>query len=111
MQEWMRKHRRLLYFFIFVFIGVPMVLFFGMPSLRGRGGSQQEYSDAVIAKVGNIPILESEFRQQLDAVAARRTQSGTERPTYQELDKDGTATRVVEQLTDAALIKIKEQQK
>lgn len=108
MQEWMRKHRRLIMFFILLFIGVPMVIFLGMPSIQP---STETAEDSVIAKVGNIPILESEFRRRLDAMAAQRTQQGVERPTYQELDADGTATRVLEQLTDAALVRIKEQQR
>jgi hypothetical protein len=108
MQEWMRKHRRLIMFFILLFIGVPMVIFLGMPSIQP---STETAEDNVIAKVGNIPIMESEFRQRLDAMAAQRTQQGMERPTYQELDADGTATRVLEQLTDAALVRIQEQQR
>jgi len=114
MQEWMRKHRRIIFTFIFAFIGIPMVIFL-IPMGGSRGGrgqdSRQTQRDTVIAQVGGIPITEAEYRQRLDALAAQRAQQGMERPTYEELDKDGTATRALEQLTDAALIKLQEKKR
>lgn len=113
MQEWMRKHRRIIFTFIFAFIGVPMVIFL-IPMGGGRRGGQdprQTQSESVIAQVGGIPITEAEYRQRLDALAAQRAQQGMGRPTYEELEKDGTATRALEQLTDAALIKLQEKKR
>src|SRR5690606_719648 len=51
-----------------------------------------------------VPVLESELRQNLSAVAAQRAGAG-ERPTYAELDADGTAAEVLEQMVSAALIR------
>ncbi len=109
MQEWMRKHRRLIMFFILVFIGVPMVIFFGMPSGAPNRDAGQ---DNVIARVGNVPITESQFRRRLDAMAEQRAnQQQTGRPSYRELDEDGTVQRVVEQMIDAALITMKAEER
>ncbi|MCK5863038.1 MAG: SurA N-terminal domain-containing protein, partial [Candidatus Hydrogenedentes bacterium] len=105
----MRKHRRLFMFFILLFIGVPMVIFLGMPSMRQ---STKTVEDNVIAKVGGVPIMESEFRKRLDAIAAQRAKQGGDRPTYRDLDADGTTVSgVLEQITDAALVKIQEQKR
>ena len=108
MQEWMRKHRRIIMFFILVFIGVPMVIFFGMP--RGQQGPG-DIQDNVIAQVGNVPITEAEFRQRLDALAAQRAHPERGRPSYRDLDADGSVQRVIEQLVDTALIKMREQER
>lgn len=108
MQDWMRKHRRLIMFFVLIFICIPFIFMFGMPS---GSNPRQAPEDSVVATVGGVPIMESEFRRQLDATAgARRGQDG-ERPSYQELDKDGTVQRVLENMVDSALIKLQEQQR
>lgn len=110
MQDWMRKHRRLIMFFILVFICFPFVFMWGNPGRRRRD-THQSSEEVVVAQVGSVPIKESEFRRSLEsAVASRRGQNG-ESPTYQELDADGTVQRIIENLVDAALIKIEEQQR
>ncbi|NLN92405.1 MAG: hypothetical protein GX130_03720 [Candidatus Hydrogenedens sp.] len=108
MQNWMRKHRRLIFFFIFIFIGIPFVFMWGKPS--SRPGSTPADSP-VVAQVGGIPITESEFRRALDAQSSSRSQQSGERPTYAELDRDGTAQSVLEQLVDTSLLRLRSSQR
>ena len=103
MQEWMRKHRRLFFIVIFLFIGVPMVFFFGLPSSsrnRRMAGEDRE-----VIRVGNVPVMESEFRRQLDATARMIAQmQGGERPSNEELQRMGMVTRVTDQLVNSTLL-------
>lgn len=108
MQDWMRKHRRLIMFFILIFIGIPFVFMYGVPAMRS---AQEAHQDNVIAQVGGVPLMESEFRRNLEAAASARARANGERPTYQELDADGTVQRVLEQMIDTALVKIQEQER
>lgn len=109
MQDWMHKHRRIIMYFILVFICVPFVFMFGMPS--SCGGRSQEVQDRIVAQVGEIPIMESEFRRSLDRAIAMRRGQGGETPTYRELDQDGTVQRVLENLVDAALVRLLDAQR
>lgn len=108
MQNWMRKHRRLIFFFIFIFIGIPFVFMWGKPASQ-PGGTPAD--SPVLAQVGGVPIKESDFRRALDAASATRTQQGGERPTYAELDRDGTAQAVLEQLVDTSLLRLRASQR
>ncbi len=101
MQNFMRKHRRAILVFILVFIAVPFIFVFGNPWRPGQ--ADHTFQDNAIATVGEIPIMASEYRQQLDA-AAQRAARGGERPTYAELAADGTADDVFERLVDQAFI-------
>ncbi|MBW7863973.1 MAG: hypothetical protein GX580_16650 [Candidatus Hydrogenedens sp.] len=108
MQDFMRKHRKIILGFILLVIGVPMVFFFGMPSAQ----KQLEQESAEIAKVGGVPISEAQFRRALDGTAQMMARSrGGQRPTYEEMDKDGTVQMVMEQLIDSSLITLQEQQR
>ncbi|HPU96539.1 MAG TPA: SurA N-terminal domain-containing protein [Candidatus Hydrogenedentes bacterium] len=108
MQEWMRKHRRLFFIVIFLFIGVPMVFFFGLPSSgRSRRAAGE---DREVIRVGNVPIQESEFRRQLDATARMIAQmQGGERPSNEELERMGMVTRVTDQLVNSTLLTMETQ--
>lgn len=108
MQDWMRKHRRLIMFFILVFIGFPFVFMFGVPS---NYSSRPTAEDNVVAQVGDVPILESEFRRSLDAAAGMRRGQGGDTPSYQQMDEDGTVQRVLENMVDASLIRVQEEQR
>jgi hypothetical protein len=108
MQNWMRKHRRLIFFFILIFIGIPFVFMFGTPSSRP---SNAPVESSVLAQVGGVPIREAEFRRALDNAAASRSRQGGERPSYSDLDKDGTAQTVLEQLVDGALLRLRSSQR
>jgi parvulin-like peptidyl-prolyl isomerase len=108
MQDWMRKHRRLIFFFIFIFIGIPFVFMWGKPT---SPHGNQAADSAVLAQVGGVPIKESEFRRGLDAAAQARSRQGGDRPSYTDLDKDGTAQAVLEQLVDASLLRIRAAQR
>ena len=108
MQEWMRKHRRLIMFFILVFIGFPFVFMFGVPT---NYSSRPTAQDNVVAQVGDVPILESEFRRSLDSAVSMRRGQGGDTPTYQQLDEDGTVQRVLENMVDASLIRLQEEKR
>jgi parvulin-like peptidyl-prolyl isomerase len=102
MQNFMRKHRRLILIFILLFIAIPFVFAFGMPSWFGNTPKQQG-EDEVIARIGPLPVYAAEFRRNLDAAAQQRGQA-TESLTYAELDANGTAERILQQMIDGALI-------
>ena len=108
MQDWMRKHRRLIMFFILVFIGIPFVFMFGVPSRPDNAPVQE---DSAIAQVGGIPLRESEFRRNLESAAAMRRGQDGETPSYRELDADGTVQRIIENMVDTALMRLQEQQR
>ncbi len=109
MQDWMRKHRRLIMAFILIFICIPFVFMFGMPS--NNSSNRPSLEEGVVATVGGVPIMESEFRHALDSMAGTRRGQNGETPSYQELDKDGSVQRVMENMVDAALVKLQEQQR
>ncbi|MBI2425122.1 MAG: SurA N-terminal domain-containing protein [Candidatus Hydrogenedentes bacterium] len=99
MQHLVRKHRALLGFIIFMFIGVPM-LFWGVP---GMTGSDSPIEQGTLATVGGIPIMARDYRDALQRVAEQRGQGG-ERPSFEELDKSGDADRVLKEMIDSALM-------
>jgi len=103
MQEWMRRHRRLFFVVIFLFIGIPMAFFFGLPSSRQNRRMAGE--DREVIRVGNVPVKESEFRRQLDATARMIAQmQGGERPSNEDLERMGMVTRVTDQLVNSTLL-------
>lgn len=104
MQNFMRKHQKMLLVLICLFIGVPM-LFFGVPMLNDSTGRTNE--DVVIATVGGVEIRASELHRALDFAASQRGRAG-ERPTYQQLDQDGIAGKILEDLIVSALMKVEE---
>lgn len=114
MQDWMRKHRRFIMFFVLIFIGVPFVFMFGSPSGCGRrqqAGGHQNIEARSVAQVGGVPILESEYRRALDRALAPRRQQGGESVSYRDLDQDGTAQLVMDGLIDQALLRLVEGQR
>ncbi|HPO31379.1 MAG TPA: SurA N-terminal domain-containing protein, partial [Candidatus Hydrogenedentes bacterium] len=99
----MRRHRRLFFVVIFLFIGIPMAFFFGLPSSRQNRRMAGE--DREVIRVGNVPVKESEFRRQLDATARMVAQmQGGERPSNEELERMGMVTRVTDQLVNSTLL-------
>ncbi len=104
MQELMRKHRRMILGFMLVFICVPFIFFFGMPSARKDTGVSQDN----VATVGGVPITEAQYRQALDRTAQSVTRGQEQRPTYQDLVKSGVTEGVLKQLVDSSLITLQE---
>lgn len=109
MQDLMRRHKRAILVFIILFMAVPFIFFFGMPSRRYQNQNRNTFQDDVVAKVGGVPILASEYRRFLEATAQRQTRPGSERPTFRELDENGTAARVLQQMVDSSLLTLQEQ--
>jgi parvulin-like peptidyl-prolyl isomerase len=108
MQDLFRKHKRAILIFIIVVIGIPFVLFFGMP---GGGGSQAPvFQDAPLANIGGVPIMASEYRRNID-MALQRQSRGDKRLTIQELDQSGEADRILQQMVDSALISLEEKKR
>lgn len=104
MQNFMRKHKKLIMWFIIIAIGVPMGIFFGLP----QGGPANETSTGVnIMEIGGVPVTEAEFINGLRSAANR----GNQTLTYEELDKNGTAQRILDQLIDSALLRVRERQR
>ena len=101
-----RDHKRAMLIFMFVAIGVPM-LFFGIPT--GTSGMDGGV-DVELAQVAGVPIMASEFRRNLE-LAARRAARGGEQPTYLELDEQGIAGEVMQEMLASALIKKEEEKR
>ncbi|MBI1320008.1 MAG: hypothetical protein GC168_13850 [Candidatus Hydrogenedens sp.] len=99
MQDLVRRHRVIFGWVVFLFIGVPMVLW-TVPQLGGKS----DLSDRTVIEVGDVPVLESELRRNLQAVASQQAPAG-ERKTFAEMDEDGTASKVLEQMVSAALLR------
>src|SRR5690606_23362231 len=70
-----RKHKRGLLIIMFLLIGVPM-LFFGVPAFQG--GGQNVPGMAVVASVGGVPVMESDFMGRLNQIAQQQAASGGE---------------------------------
>jgi len=107
MQDFMRKHRKLILVLILIFIGIPFVFFFGMPSQQ----RSTEVSDDPVMEVAGVPITESQFRRALDATAQQMARRGGQRPTYEELDAAGQVKAIQEQLLDSTLITVEDQKR
>jgi len=101
MNDLIRKHRVALLTIIILFIGVPMIFFFGPPPFWEDGGGRP--GGRVIASVGDIPVSEEQFVSALNQ-AAQQQAFGGEPPTMRELDEAGTATLVLQQLINNALL-------
>lgn len=96
-----RDHKRAVLIFMFVAIGVPM-LFFGVP--WGNDGTHHG-QDVELGKVAGVPIMASEFRQNLEMAAKRSARGGAKQPTYLELEQQGVAAQVMQEMLASALIK------
>lgn len=107
MQDFMRKHRKLILVLILIFIGIPFVFFFGMPKAQ----KSAEAVDKPVMQVAGVPITESQFRRALDATAQQMARRGGQRPTYEELDAAGQVKAVVEQLLDSTLVTVEDQKR
>ncbi|HOV33687.1 MAG TPA: SurA N-terminal domain-containing protein [Candidatus Hydrogenedens sp.] len=106
-QELMRKHRRAILIFVVIVIAVPFVLFFGMP---GRNSPTVQIKDNPVATVSKLPVLESEFRRNLNALIQQR--STPDKPvTIEELEKSGETDRLLQQMIDSNLITLEEQKR
>lgn len=107
-QDLMRKHRRAILLFVVLVITVPFVLFFGMPG-KYRSATP-EFKDNPIATVANLPVLESEFRRNLNMLIQQR--STPDKPTsIEELEKNGETDKILQQMIDSNLITLEEQKR
>ncbi|MGC8738923.1 MAG: peptidylprolyl isomerase [Candidatus Hydrogenedens sp.] len=107
-QDLMRKHRRAVLLFVVLVIAVPFVLFFGMPG-KYRS-STPEFNDNPIATVANLPVLESEFRRNLNMLIQQR--STPDKPaSIEELEKNGETEKILQQMIDSNLITLEEQKR
>ncbi|HOQ32206.1 MAG TPA: SurA N-terminal domain-containing protein [Candidatus Hydrogenedens sp.] len=107
-QDLMRKHRRAILLFVVIVIAVPFVLFFGMPG-KYRSATP-EFKDNPIATVSNLPVLESEFRRNLNMLIQQR--STPDKPaSIEELEKNGETDKILQQMIDSNLITLEEQKR
>lgn len=95
-----RKHRRALLIFIFLAVGVPM-LFFGIPWGGAPGMPGQ---DVELARVAGVPVMASEFHRNLTSAGRRQSQGAGEVPSFAELQEQGVAGEIFEQMLTSALI-------
>lgn len=102
-----RSHQRAVLVFMFVAIGVPM-LFFGVP---WDGLSPHPNGEYELARVAGVPVMASEFVQNLNLAARRSTRPGGQPPTFQELEQQGVAREVLKEMLASALIRREENQR
>ena len=104
MMIWMRRHMKAILIGIMILI-IPMFVVWGGYRSSGRGGSAEREGPVAVATVGNVPIMSTQYRQQLRAELARRArQTGGEVLSFQEAAADGTAERVLDGLIDSILL-------
>ncbi len=69
-----------------------------------------EFKDNPIATVANLPVLESEFRRNLNMLIQQR--STPDKPaTIEELEKNGETDKILQQMIDSNLITLEEQKR
>ena len=107
MQDLIRKHRQLFAILIFVVIGFPM-LFFGS-QYSSITPTQTGANDAAIGKVGEVPLKLEDVRRMV-APYTRPQQDGSEK-TLADLQVDGTLAKVIDRMTDGAIITNLEKQR
>jgi len=107
-QDLMRKHRRAILLFVVIVIAVPFVLFFGMPG-KYRSATP-EFKDNPIATVSNLPVLESEFRRNLNMLIQQRS-TPNKPASIEELEKNGETDKILQQMIDSNLITLEEQKR
>jgi len=104
MMIWMRKHMKAILIGVMILI-IPMFVVWGGYRSSGRGGPAESEGPVAVATVGDVPIMSTQYRQQLRAELARRAQqTGGEMPSFQEAAADGTAERVLDGLIDSILV-------
>jgi len=103
----MRKYQKSLLTVLIVLIIGPFVLWGGFSPSSCR--SQQAADVAVVATVGNTPISAVEFQEQLNQEAQMRERRTGQRPTFQDLQEDGTAERTLEGIINSTLLDIEVQ--
>ncbi len=105
----MRKYKKSILTVLIVLIIGPFVVWGGYAgrsrAARGKSGST---GPKPVATVGNVPIVAAEFEQRLNAEIERRGKGG-ERPSRQDLAKDGTAERVLDSMIDSSLLTVEVQ--
>ncbi len=107
MSYFMRRHKRLIFFFTLVAVFVPFVFFIpGVDFTTIFLGQDQVTGEEPVIKVGDATVTVAEFMGQYNAVASNRGQSGVT-PTAGELVADGTVEQIVENLTNRALVEAK----
>lgn len=108
MQDLLRKHKRAILVFIILVMVIPIVFLFGMP---GKGRSNYSgNTDREVANVGGVPVMASAYVNRLEEIAQRQSQPG-KRVSIQDLDKNGMAERILQSMTDAALISLEEKKR
>jgi len=101
---WMRKHMKAILIGIIVLVVPTFILWGGYRSGGNRGGGESE-GPVAVATVGDVPIMSTQYRQQLRAELARRAQqSGQEMASFEDAAADGTAERVLDGLIDSILV-------
>lgn len=108
MHDLMRKYRRYILLVLIIMVAVPFI-FWVAPGQSNSGGNDN-MGDEVIFDVGGVPVYRSQLLRQLDQAAQQQTR-GEVRPTYRELDENGTVQSVVEGLLQQAILTYYEEKK
>jgi parvulin-like peptidyl-prolyl isomerase len=96
------RHRRAGMILVFLFIGLPMILFIPGAAQFTFGGPGSP--DFPVAKVGSTPVTAQEFYNRFAQAQEERQRFG-QSATAQEMVSDGTVDAILDSLINEALVK------
>lgn len=108
MHDLMRKYRRYILLVLIIMVAVPFI--FWVAPGRSSNAGPDSANDEIIFDVGGVPVYRSQLLRQLDQAVQQRTR-GEQRPTYRELDEDGTVQTIIEGLLQQAILTYYEEKK
>ncbi|HOE67489.1 MAG TPA: peptidyl-prolyl cis-trans isomerase [Candidatus Hydrogenedentes bacterium] len=106
-QDVMRKHKKLILWLTLGLIIGPFVVWGGYSGLSGQhqGGGM----GGALATVEGVPVDADRLRMALDSEISRRNESGQRNVSYRDLEADGTAQTILQQLMYQALLRAEAQ--
>jgi len=101
----LRKYKKWIFWGLVILVVPTFVVWGGYrkSARMGRRGRAEVTGEAAVARVGTGAVTAEQFRRSLNAEADRRAKYAA-RPTFKELSEDGTASRVMDRLVDAAIL-------
>ena len=102
MVHWMRKYKKWIFGGI-ALVTIPTFVMWGGYAGKSQRNAKSVLEAATVATVAGDPIMIAELRQRLNSEAEQRARGG-KRPTFQDLEADGTADRVLNAMIDNRLL-------
>lgn len=100
----MRKYRKYILVVVIALTGFTFVIWGGYRS--GGNNSQEDYEMEAVATVGSVPVYARDYTERLRQAAESQQKGDDERITFDKLQADGTAERLLNDMIDAALVSL-----